>query len=275
MNDQGKVDEAEGFYKRALSLQPRNADAYNNYAVFLGKMGENWHTNCWFFPLESRILKLRFRIPHCLGIPHRGRSMSWATFLFVLWLEVAIFFRLEARNFQSYTENRNWGGKIQKVNKWRYTCTGRAVKKYEANKKIKLSWIPIEGAFNNYTDALFRKTYSNIKKPVPSHAYRANRTIMQRYDKAFSSLRLRLDGERVTLLGVLPFKEGQMIGPHLFTGGVLSLELPLLISISTRRRLYKWCERNNNPLVENLTLFLDLLHGNWVNPPRRVTLPSR
>ena len=41
MNDQGKVDEAEGFYKRALSLQPGNADAYNNYAVFLGKMGEN------------------------------------------------------------------------------------------------------------------------------------------------------------------------------------------------------------------------------------------
>ena len=41
MNDQGKVDEAEGFYKRALSLQPWNADAYNNYAVFLGKMGEN------------------------------------------------------------------------------------------------------------------------------------------------------------------------------------------------------------------------------------------
>jgi len=81
-----------------------------------------------------------------------------------------------------------------------------AVKKnYEANKKIKLSWIPIERAFNNYTDALFRKTYSNIKKPVPSHACRANRTIMQRYDKAFSSLRLRLDGERVTLLGGLPF----------------------------------------------------------------------
>lgn len=41
MNDQGKVDEAEGFYKRALNLQPRNADAYNNYAVFLGKVGEN------------------------------------------------------------------------------------------------------------------------------------------------------------------------------------------------------------------------------------------
>ena len=40
LNDQGKFDEAEVFYKRALTLETQNADAYNNYAVFLGKTGE-------------------------------------------------------------------------------------------------------------------------------------------------------------------------------------------------------------------------------------------
>ena len=40
LSDQGKYDEAEDFYKKALTLEPRNGDAHNNYAVFLGKMGE-------------------------------------------------------------------------------------------------------------------------------------------------------------------------------------------------------------------------------------------
>ena len=40
LNDQQKYLEAEEFYKRALTLEPRNGDAYNNYAVFLGNMGE-------------------------------------------------------------------------------------------------------------------------------------------------------------------------------------------------------------------------------------------
>ena len=40
LNDQQKYVEAEEFYKRALTLEPRNGDAYNNYAVFLGNMGE-------------------------------------------------------------------------------------------------------------------------------------------------------------------------------------------------------------------------------------------
>ena len=40
LSDRGKFDEAEVFYKRALTLEPQNADAYNNYAVFLGKIGE-------------------------------------------------------------------------------------------------------------------------------------------------------------------------------------------------------------------------------------------
>ena len=40
LSDQEKFDEAEEFYKKALTLGPRNGDAYNNYAVFLGKMGE-------------------------------------------------------------------------------------------------------------------------------------------------------------------------------------------------------------------------------------------
>ena len=41
LSDQGRSDEAEKFYKKALSLQPKNADAYNNYAVFLAKTGES------------------------------------------------------------------------------------------------------------------------------------------------------------------------------------------------------------------------------------------
>jgi len=40
LSEQQKYVEAEEFYKRALTLEPRNGDAYNNYAVFLGKMGE-------------------------------------------------------------------------------------------------------------------------------------------------------------------------------------------------------------------------------------------
>ena len=40
LNNQQKYVEAEEFYKRALTLEPRNGDAYNNYAVFLGNMGE-------------------------------------------------------------------------------------------------------------------------------------------------------------------------------------------------------------------------------------------
>ena len=38
--EQEKFDEAEEFYKKALTLEPRNGDAYNNYAVYLGKIGE-------------------------------------------------------------------------------------------------------------------------------------------------------------------------------------------------------------------------------------------
>lgn len=140
MNDQGKVDEAEGFYKRAISLQPRNADAYNNYAVFLGKMGENWH-KLLVFPSGIKNPQIEIQIPTLSWDTSQGSifglsslveqflRMSWAKFLFVLWLEVVIFFRLEARNFQLYTESRNWGGRIQKVNKWSYTYHGRAVKK--------------------------------------------------------------------------------------------------------------------------------------------------
>ena len=40
LSDQEKFDEAEEFYKKALTLEPRNGDAHNNYAVFLGKIGE-------------------------------------------------------------------------------------------------------------------------------------------------------------------------------------------------------------------------------------------
>ena len=40
LSDQQKYQEAEEFYKRALTLQPKNGDAYNNYAAFLGKMGK-------------------------------------------------------------------------------------------------------------------------------------------------------------------------------------------------------------------------------------------
>lgn len=40
LSEQQKYVEAEEFYKRALTLEPRNGDAYNNYAVFLGNMGE-------------------------------------------------------------------------------------------------------------------------------------------------------------------------------------------------------------------------------------------
>lgn len=38
--EQEKFDEAEEFYKKALTLEPRNGDAYNNYAVYLGKIGK-------------------------------------------------------------------------------------------------------------------------------------------------------------------------------------------------------------------------------------------
>ena len=34
-----KYSEAEELYKNALTLNPNDADAYNNYAVFLGKQG--------------------------------------------------------------------------------------------------------------------------------------------------------------------------------------------------------------------------------------------
>lgn len=40
LSQQQKYVEAEEFYKRALRLEPRNGDAFNNYAVFLGNMGE-------------------------------------------------------------------------------------------------------------------------------------------------------------------------------------------------------------------------------------------
>lgn len=40
LSNQGKLAEAEVFYKKSLTLEPHNADAYNNYAVFLGKIGE-------------------------------------------------------------------------------------------------------------------------------------------------------------------------------------------------------------------------------------------
>ncbi len=40
LSEQQKYDEAEEFYKRALTLEPQNGDAYNNYAVFLGNRGE-------------------------------------------------------------------------------------------------------------------------------------------------------------------------------------------------------------------------------------------
>lgn len=40
LSQQQKCVEAEEFYKRALRLEPRNGDAFNNYAVFLGNMGE-------------------------------------------------------------------------------------------------------------------------------------------------------------------------------------------------------------------------------------------
>ena len=48
LSDQGKSAEAEEFYKKALTLEPQNADAHNNYAVFLGKIGE-LKGNCSYF----------------------------------------------------------------------------------------------------------------------------------------------------------------------------------------------------------------------------------
>ena len=40
LSQQQKYVEAEKFYKRALTLEPKNGDAYNNYAVFLDNVGE-------------------------------------------------------------------------------------------------------------------------------------------------------------------------------------------------------------------------------------------
>ena len=51
LSDQGRAEEAEVFYKKALSLEPENADAHNNYAVFMGKIGEDQEgqTGAWHF----------------------------------------------------------------------------------------------------------------------------------------------------------------------------------------------------------------------------------
>lgn len=43
LSEQNKLDEAESYYKQVFALSPSNPDGYNNYGVFLAKIGMPCH----------------------------------------------------------------------------------------------------------------------------------------------------------------------------------------------------------------------------------------
>lgn len=69
LSDQGKLVEAEEFYKKALTLEPQNADAHNNYGVFLGKMGQTTKA------LEKYKTALKLNPSHSVALVNMARQL--------------------------------------------------------------------------------------------------------------------------------------------------------------------------------------------------------
>ena len=69
LTDQGKMDDAEEFYKKALTLEPQNADAYNNYGVFLGKTGHKTKA------LEKYKMALKLNPSHSVALVNMARQL--------------------------------------------------------------------------------------------------------------------------------------------------------------------------------------------------------
>lgn len=69
LSDQGKLVEAEEFYKKAFTLEPQNADAHNNYGVFLGKMGQTRKA------LEKYKTALKLNPSHSVALVNMARQL--------------------------------------------------------------------------------------------------------------------------------------------------------------------------------------------------------